>query len=793
VSFREQAFFVAKGDHALLWTQRFEAFFVDQVFAISTNIVFMRVGDQTYTNTGNACCTKQSKQGKRAILLIWALLSTLVSAGFAESTTAALAEKQSTSVLVSSAQHVAETTTPVVARQFQLTPVATLEVAISARQVKFGTVGTTQTVKFLVQDEHGVPLPGIQLTPLVISEPEGTLQHLEIFPSTAMTDASGYVTFNVHLGDRPGEYEILLFQNTGNAGGLGYTKIRFLVQNDNWATLLVLSLLGGLAIFLYGLRLASDGLQALVHDKLRQNLGEWTNNPFKGMLVGFAITTLTQSSGATTALIMTLVRTGVLSFANSVGMILGAAISGTLTVQLISLNLFAYALPAIAVGFALYFQAKNKRMRSIGLAIMGFGFVFFGMKIMTDQMAPLKNFPFFTGAVKALSDHPVWAVILSFLFTAAAQSSGATVGIVLSLTRQELLTLQEAVPMFFGAAIGASVTGLAAAVGAPPEAKRVALAHLIYKIAGTIVFLPLIAPLASAGLWVTKHLMFNPQAAPPADVMARAVANTYTLFMIITALMTIPATPWLEKLCLWLVPESKAVAGQVAKYLVLSSTDSPTVILGAARREISRMGRFVEEMLQKIADALFKGDEDAIGFIRERDKKVDFLNVEITKHLIAVTRREIGHQEIVEATNLMFIVSDLESIGDIIDKNLVPLALKMLRSESAHFSEEGRQELESLHLAVSERLSQAIIALTVKETSLAKSVIAGFQALQKEGKLLHYNHLARLRRNVLESFETSSVHLDVINYLLRIDYLVFDICLHIEGKGLPEELYASKA
>jgi phosphate:Na+ symporter len=141
----------------------------------------------------------------------------------------------------------------------------------------------------------------------------------------------------------------------------------------------------------------------------------------------------------------------------------------------------------------------------------------------------------------------------------------------------------------------------------------------------------------------------------------------------------------------------------------------------------------------------------------------------------------------------MFIVSDLESIGDIIDKNLVPLALKMLRSESAHFSEEGRQELESLHLAVSERLSQAIIALTVKETSLAKSVIAGFQALQKEGKLLHYNHLARLRRNVLESVETSSVHLDVINYLLRIDYLVFDICLHIEGKGLPEELYASKA
>ncbi|MGC8740463.1 MAG: Na/Pi symporter [Candidatus Sumerlaeaceae bacterium] len=681
-----------------------------------------------------------------------------------------------------------ETTAPR-ARQFQLTPVATLEVAVSARQVKFGTVGTTQTVRFLVEDEQGKPLAGVSLSPVVVAEPEGTRKHMEIHPRTAVTDAAGYVTFQVFLGDQPGLYDVLLFQNTPAQGEIVFTRLEFVVQDNNWATMLVLSLAGGLAIFLYGLKLASDGLQALVGDRLRQHVAEWTKNPLSGLLVGFVITTLTQSSGATTALVMTFVRAGALSLSNSIGIILGAAISGTLTVQLISLNLFAYALPAIAVGFAIYLRQGSARSRATGLAIMGVGFVFFGMKIMTDEMAPLKLFPFFTAAVKALSDHPVWAVAFSFLFTAMAQSSGATVGIVLSLTRQELLTLEEAIPMFFGAAIGASVTGLTAAIGAPPEAKRVALAHLLYKIAGTLVFLPFIGPLAKAGLLVTNLFMFDPRTALPADVNSRAVANTYTLFMIVTSALTIPAIPLLEKLCRFLVPEKRVADIARAKYLALTAGDQAAVKLGAARRELSRMARFVEEMYHKVPDALFEKDEEAAIFIRERDQKVDMLNTELTRHLIDLTSHDIGEKDILEATTLLFIVSDLESVGDIIDKNIVPLAQKM-RAKNLTFSREGLEDLEALYSAVMERLSHTIIALTTKETFLANSVVEGFYRLQNEGKLLHYNHLMRLRANVLESVETSSIHLDVIHYLLRIDYLLFDICLHLLGKGLPPEVLA---
>jgi phosphate:Na+ symporter len=680
----------------------------------------------------------------------------------------------------------AETTTPVT-RRFQLTPVATLEVAVSARQVKFATAGTTQTVRFLVTDDKGEPLAGVRLTPVVVSEPEGTRRHMQIAPSTAITDPAGYVTFQIFSGDHAGTYDVLLFQNRPTEEEIVFTRLEFVVQDANWATMLIFSLAGGLAIFLFGLKTASDGLQALLGERWKQNFAELTRTPLRGMLVGFAVTTLTQSSGATTALLMSFVRAGALSFANSVGVILGASIAGTITAQLISLNLFAYALPAVAVGFAAYLGAKNnKRLQASGLAIMGFGLVFFGMKIMTDQMAPLKLYPWFTAAIKSLGEHPVWAVIFSFLFTALAQSSGATVGIILSLAREQLMTLQEAVPMFFGAAIGASTTGLTAAIGAPPEAKRIALAHLLYKVTGTIVFLPFIAPLAGVGMWLTTHLMLNYSDAVQADVTARAVANTYTLFMVATALLTIPFISQLEKVCLRLVPETARPDMMRAKYLELSTTDTPAMCFGAARREISRMGRFVEEMMHKIGEALFERNADVIPFIRERDRKVDMLYAELTNYLIELTRRRLPEENVREATSLLFIVSDLEAIGDIIDKNLVPLANKLLAAEGTDFSTEGKLELQALHSAVMERLSQMIIALTTRETTLAELVVKGFDRLQAEGKLLHYSHLVRLRERVLESIETSSVHLDVINYLLRIDYLIYDVCLHLLGRGLPE-------
>jgi phosphate:Na+ symporter len=481
-------------------------------------------------------------------------------------------------------------------------------------------------------------------------------------------------------------------------------------------------------------------------------------------------------------MLMSFVRAKLLSFRNSLGIVLGAAIGSTITVQLISFNLFDYALPAVALGFIIYISGKKNKTQAVGLTALGFGFVFFGMKIMSDQMAPLKSFPFFQQAVNSLSDHPVWAMIFSGLFTAAAQSSGATLGIILSLARTDLISLNDAIPMFFGASIGTCFTGITGSFGVPVEAKRVAYAHLVWKVIGALAFLPFIQPLANAGNFLTMHISSHHLL--DGDYNARAIANTFTLYVTLTAVLALPFVSLLERFTLLIVPDLPAYAsGETRpKYLDLNMRDTPELAMGSARREISRMGRFVEEMMRYIDPAITQKDEKVLEFIRQRDNKVDRLNREITHYLTDLTKRSRNEEDSRRTLDLLYVVSDLESIGDIIDKNLVHLAEKMIVHDY-DFSSEGRNDLRMLHQKVSERLSEMVIALTTGDSNLANEVITGFEVLQNEGKRLHLRHLQRLQNGLRESIETSSVHLDAINYFLRIDYLIFDICLHIAGKA----------
>lgn len=651
-------------------------------------------------------------------------------------------------------------------------------------RVEIGSVNTTQALTFRVLDAEGNPIRNLAVTPKVVVEPEGAQEPMRFFPEKEVTNAVGEYTVNVLPGERPGRYVVLFFHGApeGQASTPQFTRFEFISQETNWPTMLVLSLAGGLAIFLYGMRTASDGLQSYAGGRLRALFSHVSKNAFVSVLLGAIITAFTQSSGATTVMLMSFVRAKLLSFRNSVGIVLGAAIGGTITVQLISFNLFAYALPAVAVGFAFHFMSKRAKMQAIGQSALGFGLLFFGMKIMTDQMAPLKSFPFFRQAVDALSDHPVWAMLFSGLFTAAAQSSGAMLGVVLSLSRQNLITLHDAVPMFLGASIGICFTGITASLGAPVEAKRVAYAHLIYKVVGALVFLPFISYLAWAGGYLTQTL--GPTYATMGDFTTRAIANTYTLYITTTALLALPLIPLLERVTKFFIPDAPEYAsGETrTKYLDLQMRDTPEIAVGAARREISRMGRFVEEMMKYIILGLTQKDEKVLEFVRQRDNKVDRLNRDITHYLTDLTKRSRNEADSRRALDLLYIVSDLESIGDIIDKNLVPLSEKMIVHDY-DFSEDGKRDLKMLHQKVSERLSEMVIALATGDQGLANDVLDGFEVLQNEGKRFHLRHLQRLQDGLRESIETSSIHLDAINYFLRIDYLIFNICLHVAGKA----------
>lgn len=648
--------------------------------------------------------------------------------------------------------------------------------------VQTGDVNATQTLRLRARGTDGKPLSGLHVKPVVVLEPEGLTKHMEISPATTVTDDLGEFQVDIGFGDKPGHYLVLMFEDPPPPNGPEFMRFDFIAQDRDWPTMLILGLAGGLAIFLIGLKMASDGMQTWAGGRLRTALGELTRNPVVGLLLGIGVTLITQSSGATTLMLMGFVRAKLLSFRNSLAVVLGAAIGGTITVQLISFNLSAYALPAVAIGFAMQIASKKPKTQAIGTAALGFGLLFFGMKIMSDQMAPLKAFPFFKDMISALGNHPGWSVILSAVFTAGAQSSGAVLGIVLSLAWQDLVTLNDAIPIFFGASIGICFTAFYGSVGAPVEAKRVAWANLIYKVIGVLVFLPFIDQLA----WLGREITRLTSHAHPSQTyfLVRSIANTYTIFMTLTGLAALPLIPLLDRAARRVLPDVPDYAsGETrSKYLDTQVLDNPSVALGSALREISRMGRFVEEMMKQIIVAFSEGDPKLLEFIRQRDNKVDRLLSDITTYLTNLTKRADNEADTKKAFDLLYIVSDLESIGDIVDKNLVPLAEKM-SVHDYHFSPEGWEDLKLLHHKVSERLSEMVIALTTSETELAQEVVNGFAILQNEGKRLHLRHLQRLQNGLRESIETSSIHLDVLNYLLRIDYLIFNICLHITGKA----------
>lgn len=647
-------------------------------------------------------------------------------------------------------------------------------------QVRPARPGTTDTISLRLTDNHGNPTSGSIVMAFPVIEPEGAERPVVITPLSAVSTEDGSVEFQVAVGDKPGRY-VVAFVSQSTSGTQGrLNRVEFVAQPPNWATLLLLGLLGGLALFLYGLRLASEGLESFAARRLRTALSHLTSSQWKALLLGIVITLVTQSSGATTVMIMSFIRARMLTLRNSLAIILGAALAGTITVQLIAFDLFAYALPAIGIGFPLYFLGRNPRWKAAGLVALGFGMLFLGIRVMGEQLAPLKSFPFFQDAVSGLAQHPGWAMLLAAVFTAGAQSSGATMGVVVALANQQLISVHQAVPLFYGAAVGVCFTGIVAGIDAPVEARRVAWGHFVFKVAGVLLFLPLVTPLALAGTSLTALFVSSESVSFP----GRTIANTYMLYMAIIVLLALPFTGLIERLVERFVPErpERADGETPIKYLDPSAISTPAVALGSARREISRMGRFVEEMLRAAHAGLFQKDSGSITMIHKRDNKVDALNRSIMRYLNTLAKHAEDPQQGETVMDLLHIVSDLEGIGDVIDKNLVPLAEKMIASDF-EFSPEGQAELNELHTKVSERLSQMLVSLTTGDRDLAERIINGFGPLQAEGKRLHTRHLRRLQNEQPQSLETSSVHLDYLNYLLRIDFLIFNICLHITGRA----------
>ena len=532
------------------------------------------------------------------------------------------------------------------------------------------------------------------------------------------------------------------------------------------ANLVLFALLGGTALLLYGVRLVGEGLQRAAGTRLRHVLSTLTGDRFRALLVGAGVTAVLQSSSATTVMLVGFASAGLLTLRQTIGVILGADIGTTVTVQLLAFNLLGFAPLVVFLGWLVY-TAFGGTVKYIGQAVLGFGFLFLGMKLIADGTTPLKESVLFSDLFAALVGQPLLLLLLAAVFSALVRSSAATIGIALSFATSGLMNLDGAMPIIFGANVGTAATALIAAVGANADARRVAAAHAIFKVIGVLIFLPLSVAFAD----LVRHTTDDP---------ARQIANAHSLFNLLLALLFLPFTRIAADVFTRLIPDTgRTELG--AMYLNPNVLDTPAVALGQAVREVLRMG---DAVLQSLRDAIVVFERDDDQLMREvirRDDLIDRLEEDIKQYVVKLGEHALTEEQSERESALLFTVVNLEEIGDVIEKELMELAEKKIRGHY-RFSAQGWQEIIDLHKMVVENLELALSAVATQDRSIAEKVVRHKSNINLMERRLRQKHMQRLHEGLRETIDTSSIHLDVLAALKRANSLVAGIAYAVLGQ-----------
>jgi phosphate:Na+ symporter len=524
----------------------------------------------------------------------------------------------------------------------------------------------------------------------------------------------------------------------------------------------LLELAGGVSLLRYGLHLAGEGLQALAGARLRYALASLTRNRVTGLGAGALITAILQSSSATTVMLVGFTGSGLLTLRQAVAVLLGADVGTTATVQLLAFPVTDYALGVIVIGFLLFFFSRRQRTKTLGTAVLGFGLIFLGLRLIASGAEPLLGVPMVGQAFIALGDHPVLGIAISAALTAMLHSSAATIGIALGLSAQGLLTLHGALPIILGANIGTCAPALISSLGGVPEAKRVALAHALFKVSGVVLVYPVL-PLFER--WVEMS----------ASSLTHQIANAHTLFNLGLAVVFLPFTVPFAAFVARLVKERpRADEWARPKYLDPHVLDVPSLALSQATRETLRMADLVHEMVRDTIKAFADGDQELVESIERKEDWVDALNREIKLYITKLSEKSLTKEQLDREMVLLAVINDLENIGDIVDKNLMELAKKKLYKD-LRFSDNGVREMIELHALVEKNFERVIAAFASQDAEVAKQVIEEKARISHKERQLKQAHIHRLHAGLPESIETSAIHLDVLTNLKRINSHVTNI------------------
>jgi phosphate:Na+ symporter len=516
-----------------------------------------------------------------------------------------------------------------------------------------------------------------------------------------------------------------------------------------------IELLGGIAIFIYGLQLANDGLQKCAGDHLRRWLTALTEARLSGLLSGTLLAAILQSSTATVLMLMGFASAGLLSLPQAMSLLLGAGIGTTVIVQVMSFKVSQAAMLTVVIGFLVISLGKRGRTRAAGRAILGIGLVFLGIQLATEATSPLQHNTLLLQVIGALAEQPVLGLAAGVGLTAVVQSSAVTLGLLLSLSFSGLLTLHAVLPVVLGANLGNCMMPLMTAVRASVEGKRVAWANLLLRSSGVVGGLLLLAPFTTLVSWTAVSLPHQ-------------IANAHTLFNILLAFVALPFLPWGVALARWLIPEPPigSTAKAHVRYLDEGALETPSLAFAQATREVLRMAEMVQRMLAQVMLVFETNDRDLVNDISEADDYVDYLEHHIKIYLTKLSRSALTEEQAARELEVIAFTSDLETIGDIVDIDLMHLAKKKIR-KGLEFSKEGMEEIRGFHARVMENLNLSIAAFTSGDAELARKLLRHKVRIAEMAQDLTEAHIQRLHQGLRESIETSSIHLDLLSNLKR--------------------------
>jgi len=547
--------------------------------------------------------------------------------------------------------------------------------------------------------------------------------------------------------------------------------------------------LGGLGLFIFGMRIMSDGLKKVAGKKLRAVLSAVSSNRVIACITGTVITSIIQSSSATSVMVVGFVDAGLLTLTQAVGLIFGANIGTTVTAQLIAFNITNYALPTIAAGVLLRFFIASKKWQRWGEVLLGFGILFFGLATMKAGLAPLRDEPAFIAFLTRFQAQNLHAILLCILvstaLTTAIQSSSAAVGIIMALASQGLLSFEGSVALILGTNIGTTITAQLAGMGSNINARQTAMAHTLFNVFG-VFFIILIFPyFINAVIYLTSNLLGTgyPDLLVGGEkpFISRHIANAHTFFNVIIGIVFLFILPYLVKIAIWLTPGGKEEHLDEIyhiKYLDRRYLDSPEVALVQARQEIIRMGQEAQKMYDEITNVLKIRDSKKLAKWKNREDVLDNLQKEIINFLVKVMQQNIIVEESKEITTLMRMTNNIERIGDEIED--IAEALEQMIEEKLYFSQMAIQDFMTISSESKKFLTLVLEGIQKENKQIMQDAVNLVNNVNKMTEEMRLSHHDRLIEGVCE-IDRGMLFIDILNAFEKMGGCCYNVAQAIAG------------